>query len=357
MRLMRPLLAMTFVAAMVPIFPHDACAQASDADKATARVLGQEGQDALDKKDFKTAADRFKRADSLFHAPTLALGLARSYAGDGKLVASQETYNRIVREGVPPGAPEAFKRAVQDATTELGQISPKVAGVTITVTGTDAPKVTLDEAPVPNAALGVKRAVDPGSHLVKASADGFKPAELKFSVVEGGAATAALTLEKDSSAVAAAPIGVAPVVGPGSASTGASTVTTSADAGTTGGHSSAKTIGFVALGVGAAGLAAGAVTGLMAMGKASDLKDHCVNGACPADQQSTIDSYKTLGLVSTIGFAVGIVGAGAGIYFLVTAPKEPKAVAAGSRNGTGAFGEVRVSPYIGVGNAGLAGSF
>src|SRR5690242_16306817 len=77
----------------------------SDADKATARSLGQEGQAALDAKDYRTAEDRFRRADSLYHAPTLALGLARSLAANGKFVAAQETYNRIVREGVAPGAP------------------------------------------------------------------------------------------------------------------------------------------------------------------------------------------------------------------------------------------------------------
>src|SRR5690242_12546885 len=76
--------------------PRGAFAQ-SDADKATARELGKEGQAALDKKDFKTAEDRFKRAEALFHAPTLALGLARAYTANGKYVAAQETYNRIIR--------------------------------------------------------------------------------------------------------------------------------------------------------------------------------------------------------------------------------------------------------------------
>src|SRR4051794_14717648 len=127
----------------------------SDADKATARSLGQEGQTALDAKDFKTAEDRFRRAESLYHAPTLALGLARALAANGKFVAAQETYNRIIREGVAPGAPGAFVKAVDDAKNEVNSVSPRIAGVTITVAGPDSPKVSLDDTAVPAAALGV----------------------------------------------------------------------------------------------------------------------------------------------------------------------------------------------------------
>src|SRR5271170_8050967 len=80
----------------------------SNEDRATARTLGQDGQKALDAKDYKTAEDDFRRADSLVHAPTLSLGLARALAAEGKYVDAQETYKRIIREGVAPGAPAVF---------------------------------------------------------------------------------------------------------------------------------------------------------------------------------------------------------------------------------------------------------
>ena len=72
----------------------------SDADRATARELGQQGFQALDAKDYKTAEDRLRRADQLVHAPTLLLGLARAEAGLHRYVHAQETYQRIIREGV-----------------------------------------------------------------------------------------------------------------------------------------------------------------------------------------------------------------------------------------------------------------
>src|ERR1700727_347223 len=97
-----------------PAFTPGAFAQ-SAADRATARELGNDGQAALDKKDYATAEDRFRRADALFHAPTLLLGYARAAAGLGKVVNASEAYNRIIREGVASGAPSAFVAAVDAA--------------------------------------------------------------------------------------------------------------------------------------------------------------------------------------------------------------------------------------------------
>nr|AYC79505.1 hypothetical protein [uncultured bacterium] len=313
----------------------------SDADKATARMLGQEGQTALDAKDYKTAEDRFRRAESLYHAPTLALGLARALAANGKVVAAQETYNRIIREGVAPGAPAVFVKAVEDAKTEVSAVSPRIAGVTITVAGPDSPKVTLDDTQVPSAALGVRRPVDPGAHVVRVSADGWENAEQKFNVVEGGSATVPITLKK----AAAAPIAAVPATAQPTTTTAPATDTTaSADTGVAS-HSSQKTIGWVVLGVGAAGLVTGAVTGFLALGKHSDLENSCPNNTCTSAQQSDIDSFHTMGTISTIGFIAGLVGVGAGTVLILTAPKTTTAQGPS------------VTPYVGLGTLGAVGRF
>src|SRR5258708_29240182 len=144
--------ALALVASIAALTTSAPARAQSDADRATARTLGQEGQQALEGKDFKTAEDRFRRADNLVHAPTLMLGLARALAGEGKYVESQEAYNRIIREGLPPGAPEVFKRALDSAKKEVDEVAPKVGRVTITVQATGGgdladPKVVLDEHP------------------------------------------------------------------------------------------------------------------------------------------------------------------------------------------------------------------
>jgi hypothetical protein len=78
--------------------------------------------------------------------------------------------------------------------------------------------------------------------------------------------------------------------------------------------------------VGVAGLAIGAVTGIMAMGDASTFKNNCsADGAC--QNQSGIDAAnagKTASLLSTIGFIGGAVVAGVGVYLLLTSgPSSP----------------------------------
>ena len=56
------------------------------------------------------------------------------------------------------------------------------------------------------------------------------------------------------------------------------------------------------------------------MGKHSTLNDNCVDGNCPSSQQDTLDSYHTLGMVSTIGFIAGGVLAATGIVLVLVTP-------------------------------------
>src|SRR5262249_34734071 len=160
---------------------------------------------------------------------------------------------------------------------------------------------------------------DPGAHVVKVSADGWESAESKFNVAEGGSATVPITLKKSAAAPVAAVPGAAPAQPETTPATSSSMA--NADTGVSSSGSSQKTIGWVALAVGAAGLATGAITGFIALGKHSDLQNSCPNNTCPSDKQSDVDSFHTMGTISTIGFIVGLAGAGAGTVLILTAPK------------------------------------
>src|SRR3954471_18910572 len=107
--------------ALVSLGPGLAQAQdrPSAADRATARKLATEGQIALKKGDFDTAADRFERANDLLAAPTFLVRLARARTGQGRLVESYEIYRKVIRDGVEADKPDAFKRALADAKQEV----------------------------------------------------------------------------------------------------------------------------------------------------------------------------------------------------------------------------------------------
>ena len=323
------LAAAAFVLAAL-VAPAVASAQISDADRTAARALGQEGHEALDKNDFAAAVDRFTRADALIHAPTFLLGIAQAQVGLGKLASALETYQRIVREGLPSDPPPAFVKALDAARKALVALAPRVPYLTLALTGAGAraARITIDGVEVPGAELGVKRAIDPGKHVIRAVAEAFAPAEATVTILEGKAET--VTLEpRPKAATPSEPQAAAP-------------------------GSTRKTLGIVGLGAGGAGLAVGAVMGGLVLAKHGDLVKSCPGGGCPialkATLQPKLDSYRALGAGSTAGFVVGGVLAAAGAVLLITAPKAPEAVGA-------AAPWMTLRPALGLGYAGAEGSF
>src|SRR5688500_16070551 len=150
-----------------------ASAEPTAADRATARALAREGFEALKTDDFQTAEDRFRRADELVHAPTLVVDHARALVGLGRLVEAHERYSLVLREGVSPNAAWPWKRAYADAQKEIEVIKQRLSWLTIEIVGPDKPQVSVDGKPIPSAAVGVRRATDPGNRTVKASAPGY----------------------------------------------------------------------------------------------------------------------------------------------------------------------------------------
>jgi hypothetical protein len=350
MRLRPSCLALSAAATLALLVASAPSAHAqSDADRATARSLGESGQTALDAKDYKAAETAFRKADQLVHAPTLALGLARALAGESKFVEAQETYNKIIRDGVFPGAPDAFRRAVDDASKEIDSVKGRVAGATITVAGPGGaevpnPRVTIDDVLVNSASLGVKRLVDPGSHVIKVSAEGYKPAEVKFSVNEGGAVNQAVTLDKDPNATVST-TGTVGTTGTGTGTTGTGTADHVLTPPPPAASHASPVPAIVAFGAGGVGLLLGVITGAVALGDHGSLANKCSGGSCPPSEQSDLDNYHTMGMLSTVGFIVAGVGAATGVVLLLTAPKESST--------TG----LNVTPAIGLGTVGAVGTF
>jgi hypothetical protein len=339
MRSVRPLAVLALLALLTP----DRAFAQSDSDKTTARELGTAGEVKLASQDYKGAEDQFRRANALFHAPTLVLGLARAQAGQGKVVEAWENYHSIILENVT--SPPVFATALADAQKEIAGVEGRRAKVTISVTGGDAPRVTIDDVPLKVEALGVPRFVDPGAHVFKAvSGDGHKTAAQSLTIAEGSTQNVSLALVNDPNAVAG---GVLAPTLPGVTPPDSSQPATDSSGGS--GGSWNKTVGFVALGVGGAFLIEGVITGVLAISKHSDLAKVCTNGCPPADS-SELSSYQTMGTLSTVGFIVGAIGVAGGTVLLLTAPSSASA-------SPPAPSALRVTPFIGFGSAGAVGTF
>jgi hypothetical protein len=324
------ILSLLAALALGVLVPAVAAADPSSADRATARALGLEGEAALASKDYPTAADRYARAEGLFHAPTLLLGLARAEVGLGKLVDAQETYRRIVHEELPPNAPPIFAEAVAVAEKELAAVVPRIAWLTITVNGPASAAVRLDGAVLPPAALGARRALDPGTHEVVAVAEGYLARKTSVTLADGKAEAIVLDL-------VAAPPPATPV---------SPTITFAAVAPVqpADGRSTQRVAGAVLLGAGGAGLLVGAVAGALVIAQHGSLAPVCPQGHCPVSEQGYVDAYHAKGWVSTGGFVGGAVVAATGLVVLLTAPKRASALGA-------------VMPYGGLGSVGAVGRF
>jgi hypothetical protein len=324
-------LGIWFGLAMPLLIATTASADPTAVDRATARALALEGYAALQQKDYKKAGDRFSRADELVHAPTLVVDWARSLVGLGKFVEAVERYELVIREGVAPNALKSWQQAFSDAGRELTALKPRLAWITLTVVGRSA-AVSIDGDAVPPAAVGVRRPINPGTRIIRATAHGFLPIKKTLELAEGSDSDVRLVLEPDPDAEPAEPVAVPKPPPPPPPEP-------------TGSGSGRRTLAYVALGVGGAGLLAGGITGGVALSYRSDLNK------TPAAQrkQSTIDSYHLFGTISTVGFAVGAAGAVTGLVLWLTAPKAESAK--GANNGFG------VQPYLGLGTVGAVGVF
>ena len=304
----------------------------SEADRATARALAEEGFKALKKRDYGVAEDRFRRADALVHAPTLVVDRGRALMGLKRYVEAQEQFELVLREGIPDNAPRVWKKALVDAKVLLGEVKPKVAWLTISVPDIDDPQIQVDGQAIPSAALGVRRATNPGTRTINVSAEGYAPRQVTIELTEGAEQAVEVALDplpEDQKPKQARP----------SKKSGSPMEDR--------GPARDPTLTYVALGVGAAGIVAGSVTGIIALKKRSDLAEVCPGGRCPTAQQPEIDSYHRWSWISGISFGVGLAGAAAGLVLLLTDDGGASAQSA----------PASVQLYAGLGEAGIKGEF
>ncbi len=312
------------LAALVVALSAPAALAQSPADRAEARRLFDEGQEAIDRKDWKTAVDRFKRGYALFPAPTLRLGQARAEAGQGHLLAAESIYAQMVKDGLPADATPAFREALQDAEKELGAVRARIPSVVIVLTATGpavSADVTLDGELVPRESLGSRRTLDPGPHTVRARAPGRIPAEVTFTAREQGTETVRLELR----AVVAGQVEVAPVERPAPPSP------------------ALRRAAIASFGFGAGGVVFGATFGGLSLARRSSLSSACPSGICPSSREGAVAGYDRLSALSVAGFVAGGLGFAQGTALYLAAPAEP----AGAR---GVLGPLA----LGLGVSGLA---
>lgn len=321
-----------------------AAAPASDASRREqARTLAGRGFAALQRRDYAAAEDFFRRADELVHAPTLVVDHARALVGLGRLVEGHEGFAQVLREGVPANAPWQWKKAIEEAAAELAAVEPRLSWLTINVKGAAHARVDIDGKPVPEAVWGIRRATNPGSHIIIARAERYLPAQESVSLREGQSAAVQLNLEPDPNAVQAE---AAPPPSPEVIVVAAHPAPKTHD----------RTLATILLAAGGVGLATGVVTGVVALRARSDLRSSCAGTVCLPNNDDEYslyrqkrDRYRGFGTASGVGFAVGAAATLAGAALLVFSRKEDTAARES--------GSLPMSIEVGPGSLNLSGRF
>ncbi len=333
----------------------------TDEERAGARAAATEGMTALREHRWSDAVDLFSRAQHLINAPTHLLYLSQAQEQLGLLVQAHENLEKAARTPLTPTAPLAFREAQQTAEAELGALEARLPYVTVNVVGGGAVQVTVTEdgRRISDELVGVPRPVDPGTHTFVATATGLS-GTATVEVKEKDHDTVVIKLAPFvASTPAPQPATAAPVVRAPVATTPApppATATAPEDEGGQG--SNGMRIGsYVAFGVGAVGLGLGTVFLLNSASKTSKANDefdanHCGQPqGCPASQaeiqslDSSANSAKTLGIVS---LAVGGVGVATGVVLFVMSGKKSERTASSGAT---------VHPWVGLGSAGVDGTF
>ena len=295
----------------------------SAADLESARELFKEGRELRQSGDLKRALERFKAAHAYGQTPVTALELGRTHIQLGELVEGREVLLSVARMKVQPDETEKSAAARTEAADLAEEVKKRIPTVTVKLTGVasdSAAQLQVDGFAVPIVGLTGIRKVNPGKHVVLARA-GTHEETRNIDLEESK--TQDVTIDLTGTG-ATSP--VTPVVPVDSGPKQISPVT------------------WIGLGVGAVGIGVGAVTGIIALGKASKVDKACTSTHCPPSAKSEVDSGRTVATISTIGFAVGgagLVTAAVG-YFLLS---KPKASATG------------VMPFVTASSVGLDGSF
>jgi hypothetical protein len=193
------------------------------------------------------------------------------------------------------------------ARSKVDELGKRLSYVTFRFPAVKDLVVVLDGKVLTPASAGTRVPIDPGDHDLDARAPGKAPWSTRVKIDPGpGERTVVVPVLADDGATTAGP--------PPPLSASADSGGSSRDGG------AQRAVGWVALGVGVAGAAAGAFFGARTLSQKSTVDEHCVGSRCDDAGLRANDGAKDSATLSTIAFVVGGAALAAGIVLLVTAP-------------------------------------
>jgi hypothetical protein len=272
-------------------------------DKTTAEALFAEGRKLMAAGKFAEACPKLEASLKLDTGVGTMLNLADCYEKNGQTASAWSQFREAASAARDAGSKDRADLARSRATA----LEPKLSHLTITVSKNQVVDVTRDGAPLDSATFGTPVPVDPGKHVIAASATGKR----KWTTSVDVTPSAQVSVE-------------VPVLADEAAAASASHTTTASGpekpAATSG--SSQRTFAIAAGVIGLAGIGAGSVFGLKASSTWSDAKGKCTSfpSDCGQEGKSLSQDAQSSANLATIGFVVGGAGIAAAAVLWFTAP-------------------------------------
>jgi hypothetical protein len=293
-----------------------AAAAPSAADKAAAQGLFDQAQQAVAGGDFRRACGMLEESQRLDPQQGTQFHLAKCYEGSGRYASAWTLYIDVADSAKAAGQVDREKVARQRADA----IAPRVPKLVITVPA-GVTEVKRDGELAGSGQWGTPIPVDPGRHVIVASAPGKKTFEGSVDVKEG--ATQTFTIPALAAAPATAPPPSAPPPPPEAQPSGLGTQ---------------RILALAAGGIGVVGVGLGTVFGLSSKSKHDAAQPNCNGDVCNKDGLAARNDAISAGNLSTVFFVVGAAGLAGGATLWLTAPSSASSVGLAPAAGPGGAG-------------------
>jgi hypothetical protein len=291
-------------------------------DVAAAEALFRAGRELLLKGDYAAACPKLAESNRLDPSSGAALNVALCHSKEGKTATAWAEYLVAARLANQQHKPERVEEAMKKA----AEIEKDLSHLTIVVTKPVAGmEIHRDDVIVAESSFGTSLPIDPGKHVVTATAPGYQKVTLEATV--GG--------ERDARTVTIPPLE--------KASEGATAPPRQPGAGA---------LPWVVGGTGIVAVGVGGTFGVLALGAYNTAKTACpTRTGCSSDALAARSRATTFANVANVGIGVGVaVVAVAAILLATSSPDAPRSK--GSSGSTLTVGPIITPREAGLGVTG-----
>jgi hypothetical protein len=353
---------------------HVAAAQApaeeptNDPAVAEARTAFREGTSLARQAQWGEALLAFERSARLRPHTFTTYNLGYCERALGRYTRARKFLAKALAENEARGGAALSAEVAADAKKYLAEIDERLARAAVTLSPSDA-SISVDGRPLevvavdrtpPVLAAGTR---DLGAGEVPAASQFellLDPGAHVFTATRAGSSD--LVISRTFQAGSRAPLELKLVVAPPSGVTKSPAAPAPAPE-TPVETKPSRTPGYVALGIGVAGIGTGAIAGILALQQKHKLDEGCKGLSCGPELVSTHDALNRWADVSTVAFSIGGAAILVSTYLLVASAASSKAEGDGgsrqaSTNGRAASKTgIVVRPSLGFGSASVSGSF